>query len=661
MLIKHKDCHVSYINGILSLENGRLKRVIDFSSGLPRTTSFINTKNGFEFASSDGQNPDIALDGLTHWEDIKFQIQSADAQVIEAGIFDGEHICVEIVLFESHQHLRIRRLYMLYPNLPVISSQYAVTSGVTPGVFWNDRVKVHHASRNYPPHENRVEGITLTDTVEPCRAVEFRAITDIYNEQVIERKNEGSKVFGNILLCSNESRNNGLFILQEAPTSGERRDQEAYDFRFDGKFISSCGSGFCPWDYQEGYEMVGFRHTTGLFEKDFELPLKEYQEVRFPDCGYQVMANPWAINDFPSRVNEKFLINEIWAASKLGATEYQIDDGWQAKRVLTLMNKCNEFPKLDDWKVHPELLPNGLRPLVDVARKAGVELALWVAPSFTREYRDWREFADMLFGFYEKYNIKIFKIDSVRLRSREAYENFHDMIHSLRERSNGDIMFNFDTTNGQRTGYFTFLEYGNVFLENRYVNRAWGLGYHPESTLHNIWQLSRYTRLQKFQVEIPDPDSIEPEFYSNNEIHRSLPNVYPPEYWAAVAMFANPLLWLGASEVSDANAIAFRSVIDLHLTHRDEIFRGIIRPIGNQPDGKSITGFQSHNGDCGYVILFREIDGPAETEIQLWQLQDSNTILESLSDDSSPVNIWNGRFNVYIPQPASFRLYKYKR
>jgi alpha-galactosidase len=662
MELQHKDCVVSFENKCLTLENSYLKRVVDFSEGLPKTTSFINQKTGIEFIHAEVAVTDIALCGLTHWDNIEFQIESTDVKLVQDGIFDSEHLCVEVVLYEPGQRLRIRRLYMLYPELPVTSAQYAVTSGVTPGVFWNDRVKVHHARRNYPPQENRVEGLTLADSFKPYRAVEFRAITDFYNEQVIERDAGGVEAVGNILLCGDFSRENGLFILQEAPTSGERRDQEPYDFRFDGNFVASCGSGFCPWDYQEDHEMLGFRHTVGFFEGDFEMSLKKYQQVRFPDCDYQVMANPWAVHDFPSRVTEQFLIDEIRAAAKLGATEYQIDDGWQVKRVLTVMNAYNEYPELKDWSVHPELLPDGLQPLVDVANEVGIELALWVAPTFTREYRDWREFADMLMDFYEKYNIKIFKIDSVRLRSREAYENFYNMIHSLRERSNGDIVFNFDTTNGQRTGYFTFLEYGNIFLENRYVNRQGGLGYHPESTLHNAWQLSRYSRLQKFQVEIADPGTIRHEFYEHSEIHRSAPDVYPPEYWAAVAMFANPLLWLGPSEISSGTMQTYRKVIDLHLAHRDEIFKGIICPIGTPPDGKSITGFQSHNTgtNTGYVIVYRELDAPASADIELKFLVDSKVVFESVSDASAPITIeQGGKVKFELPEPASFRLYRY--
>ncbi len=657
MRLEHKDCFVVFEDNKLTLENANLKRIVDFSTGLPVTTSLVNKQNGFEYIAGNTIDKDIALDGLTHWENIEFQIESSNSEIIEGGIFDSEHLKTEIVLYEPRQRLRIRRFYMLYPGLPVISSQYAVSSGVTPGVYWNARVKEQHARREYPPHENRVDGLTLVDTVSPYRAVEFKAITDFYNDQVIEHEISGSDAFGNILLCGDELRQNGLFILQEAPTSGERRDQDPYDFRFAGKFIASCGCGFCPWDYQENHEMTGFRHTIGFFQGDFEQPLKKYQQVRFPDCDYQVMANPWAVEDFPSRVSEKFLLDEIHAAARLGATEYQIDDGWQKTRVLTVMNAFNEYPELSDWDVHPELLPNGLQPLVDAAKAAGIELALWVAPTFTREYRDWREFSDMLYGFYEQFNIKIFKIDSVRLRSREAYENFHNMIHSLRERSGGDIVFNFDTTNGQRTGYFTFLEYGNVFLENRYVNRQWGLGYHPESTLHNIWQLSRYSRLQKFQVEVPDPGRINRDFYVNSEIHRSAPDVYPPEYWAAVAMFANPLLWLGASELSPETMFVYRRIIDLHLAHRDEIFKGIICPIGDQPDGKSITGFQSRNGDSGYVIVYRELDAPAEAELKLCGLDDF--VLESVSDTSSAITGQGGVFKVNLPEPASFRMYKY--
>jgi len=92
-----------------------------------------------------------------------------------------------------------------------------------------------------------------------------------------------------------------------------------------------------------------------------------------------------------------------------------------------------------------------------------------------------------------------------------------------------------------------FLEYGNIFLENRYVYGS-GIGYHPEDTLNNLWTLSQYVRTQTLQIEIPAHEAVNNDFYiDRNQIQ---PDLYSAEYWAAIALFANPLLWFAPSVIS---------------------------------------------------------------------------------------------------------------
>lgn len=349
-------------------------------------------------------------------------------------------------------------------------------------------------------------------------------------------------------------------------------------------------------------------------------------------------------------------MNELKAAGEIHATHYQIDDGWQKGRALQELSLNNRHIQREFWDISEEQLPNGLDNLVNFARKNNVETALWVAPSYNCEYRDWQDFSEILFDFYKKYNIKMFKIDAVKIRTKEAEDNLEMIFKTLRERSNGEIFFNHDTTNGQRPGYFMFLEYGNIFLENRYLHRKAKLPYHPESTLKNLWNLAKYVRPQVLQIEVPNPHIIDYSAYEENQLFA--PDVYPPEYWFAIAMFANPLMWLAPSQLPENIKKTFRELIDLHLKFRQQIFEGEVYPIGNEPDGKSITGFISINADGtkGFILLFRELEAAESAKFDI-PFINGEISFEKIAGQDGHINYSeSGGAEVKIEKPASFIL-----
>ena len=241
-----------------------------------------------------------------------------------------------------------------------------------------------------------------------------------------------------------------------------------------------------------------------------------------------------------------------------------------------------------------------------------MELALWCAPSSNVEFRDWEAFREFLLDFHRRWNFRFFKIDGVKIRTCEAERNLETLLRSVREATGGLVYFNLDTTAGQRPGYFRMVEYGNIFLENRYVCHEWGLGYHPEKTLRSLWQLARVMRPQLLQVEIPSPSDIRRSFYEKKGM--SQPDLYPVEYWAAIALFANPLLWFAPSTVPEEIRSRIRPLLELWRRNRDTILGGEIYPVGAAPDGKALTGLVSTGG---WLIAFRELGAPEAGEFRL--------------------------------------------
>ena len=77
-----------------------------------------------------------------------------------------------------------------------------------------------------------------------------------------------------------------------------------------------------------------------------------------------LIFNSWGCINI--HVNEANLLRAETLAAKVGTELFVIDDGWQHA--------------LGDWTPDPEKFPNGLGPVIESARKLGMEFGLWVEP-----------------------------------------------------------------------------------------------------------------------------------------------------------------------------------------------------------------------------------------------------------------------------------------
>ncbi|MBR2374509.1 MAG: hypothetical protein IKA87_09810, partial [Lentisphaeria bacterium] len=417
---------------------------------------------------------------------------------------------------------------------------------------------------------------------------------------------------GNLLFCEDEN-GQGFMILQEAPPSTERREIEPYDFRKTDKGdIISSGWGVTPAEVGHEETFVSYRNAVGIYHNAAEKDklLKDYCRTRF-NYGkerYGIVCNAWGCGNFGQRITPEFLDAEVRAAAECGADSYQVDDNWQNGTLGDLCYRAKDVVLRQFWGINPEKVKDGsFDSLVETARQSGIELALWIAPSFSKEFRDHREFADLILDFHRRYGFDLFKIDGALFSSYRAEQNFEKLLRTVRSETNNRIFCNLDVTAGMRGGYFKLLEYGNLFLENRYACHMWGLGYHPVRTLRNVWNLAKYVRLQYLQIEVPYFGDVRDEFYiSRNEID---PNVYSWDYWFAIAFFANPLLWFAPSSLKREDRAAAAVMTALHKKYREEIFAGTISPVGDEPGADSLSGLVSRlNGRDEFMVLFRGHD-----------------------------------------------------
>ena len=654
-MLNYSYCDISFewqeAAQLLTIANCRLQRIIDFSAGLPRTRLF--TVNGIT-VTEDNESFDFRLAGFPAPGDEIFPTayEVENVEFAQLALPDGDGAQVTVTIFEKDLEQRLQFSYILYKNLPVMALQTKIVSEVTPMLFYHPR----HTAENYHYNDKFIGTLTICDQLTlkdftPQKSVEFQLRTDYNDEPVLEHPIQKDElVYGNILLAGNPSGAK-FFYLQEAQPSTERRGNEPGDFVIAGNRVSSLGSGIMPCDITPGRELLTNRTVCGLaVDGDAEKLIKEYLYARQPETlkvAGQITVNPWGCGRFPKLVSEDFLKKEIAAAASLHADTYQIDDGYEHGLLVDLQVRNHKLSR-DFWKTRRDLLPEDFTPLVKLAAENNIKLSLWFAPSCNREYRDWRESADILLEHLQKNNFDSFKLDAVVLNSYTAEENFGKLLKTLYDESNGIITVNLDVTSGTRGGLFKFAEYGLLFLENRYCCHRWPRHpYHPENTLDNLWNLAKYTRIQNLQIEVPNPGDCLNEAYEAKNM--TLPTTYPAGYWAMIPLFASPLLWMAPSQVSEKDANAIGEVMQMYRQYRAEWKNALIAPVGSRPDGAAISGFYA---DSGYLLVFREANAPAQGKLDLPEYEQAELIYSTANVEL------DNKGNVTFDKPCSAALYR---
>ena len=610
-----RDCFAEWDENTLVFGNHGFKRTLLFTEQSSHTAELTDGK-GTKLAAENVSHIDCVLyDMYADAADARnWNVESISAREQIDLPFEGDHLAVSVVMTEQNSRTRLVREFFIYPGLAMFGVRNRITLRVLPSGFINARNSLR---KNYGLNGDSCD-LPVMDTFHPAdgfkvkRTVEFAGHTDVQDMPVLEHEVHGEKEFsGNLLYCENDSET-GFMILQEAPPSSERREYQNYDFSLTSHDdLRSLCWGIIPGELELDREYVSYRNAIGIYHSQEEAQwlLKRYLRTRYDygtlRCG--IVANAWGCGRFPALVSKEFLKEEVVGAANCGADYYQVDDHWQNGlfRDITVKNKAIDLK--DYWSISPERLGNDrFDSLCQLAKEKGIELALWIAPSGNLAYRDFEEFAELILNFYRQYNFRLFKIDGAYFSSYDAGQKFTRMLQIVREKSNKEVFFNLDVTAGMRGGYFMLLDQGNLFLENRYLFA--GIGYHPERTLRNVWNLAKYTRLQSLQIEIPYPGDIQPEFYE--EKGECCPDVYPWDYWMAVAFFGNPLLWFAPSLVPAEQQAICRRMMELHKQYRDQIFACEIFPLGDAPTGSSLTALaaKDESGITQFLALYREKD-----------------------------------------------------
>lgn len=515
-------------------------------------------------------------------------------------------------------------LHAVYPEYEVLRSMRVYDNA--PGIEWRLSVKGVNTLFPVPAVSDKglIEAPALLNGNAPyyfflplalphftIKTASFHEATDHHSNPVSVRAGlpyrKPGFFKGSVLVAENNAARHVHLLVKLSPLQEAQSIYAGFDFSadFSGIKAHSPGIGLSAGDdaWQEAYPVFSVmyaeneEHALNAYKR-YELSVHRY----IPQSDNTFTMNTWGDRNRDSRINEEFILDELDAAARLGITHYQIDDGWQKgvsnnSAVKTGHVRWDDW-KETDWEVNPSRFPNGLDNVKRKAASLGIGLGLWFNPSKNNNYAAWERDRDILLRLHREHGISWIKIDGMLIGNKQSENRVCRMLQGARERSDG-LQFNMDVTAGKRGGYFFFNHLGNIFLENRYTD--WG-NYYPHLTLRNVWILSKYVPIQRFQIEWLNKWRNEGKYPARDPLR---PRDIPFDYQFAVTMMGQPLAWMEATALPD-EAFSVTSLIDLWKEERSEMQRGIIHPLGEMPDGYRFTGFVSYAQNKTYVLLFRE-------------------------------------------------------
>lgn len=603
---------------------------------------------------------DTPLNGTYHSKEVKETAIHPNYLAVEVNVSLGT--------------LTVKKVYRVYEDSPVIACDIYLKGSTDLAL---DAKTINAADRKNIEFAEDMKSQQMTAILDQIKLdgfhwqtkiVEFFDVTD-WNNNLIQERNiipyRKTNYKGNLLVAHNNENNKGFFFLKEAPTSSVQLAYQGYDFTTDFGHFTMSGLGLTAKDIKAEEWTKAYSSVIGVYsggELQQLTALRNYQKnIRklLPQRDEMVMMNTWGDRSQDSKVNEKFSLLEVEKAAELGVSHFQIDDGWQIGKspnsALAKGSFKNIWDNPDYWKPDPAKYPRGLHPIVKRGKELGIEICLWFNPSVQNDYADWEKDVNALVSLYKEYGIRTFKIDGLAIPTKQSEINLRRLFDSVLEQTNNEVVFNLDATAGRRAGYYTFNEYGNVFLENRYTD--WQ-NYYPYWTLRNLWALSKYVPAEKLQIEFlnkwRNADKYGKDIFA--------PNNHSFEYLFATTMAGQPLAWFEGTGLP-REALKIKELIKTYRKIQHDFHTGTILPIGDEPSGRSWTGFQSLKGNQGYFIFYRENTTEAVGSMKTWLPAGTKVKCTPVLGNGKIINTTiakNGSIEVTLPKINDFVMYRYE-
>jgi alpha-galactosidase len=679
-----KDCYYQFSDGLLRIGNSVIERQIRFYNNCPVTTGIRNKKTGYGWGYEKGQG--MAMFNIPIFEFSRCFLQVRADVSNNEGL--SEDFLVVQVLFEG-EDATVKLQFQVFPELPFITS-YILVKGSGVEV---DHGPVHEEifdgiSQDKPaseapkgiqlPDVDAIDAFSISNAHLKLESVRLFDVTDKY-DNLVEKSEEllfvsNFRVFsGNMFVVKAYLDDEELMVVKEGPTEFGSLNRKDGELRIRPKSaLQLVGSGI---DYEHLDEneftlcygcTIGVGSLGSLKRQYKRLYGKVYTGGRLNDLF--IMSNTWGDRSQDTAISESFIKKELETAKCLGVDVVQIDDGWQegitgnsalVKGGVWEGGYYDFNPEF--WKVNTKKFPNGLEAIAEYANDNSIELGLWFSPDAARDYENWQKDVETLVDLYEKYNIRHFKLDGLRILNKRCERNIVKFLAKVSARTGNNVTFNVDVTAGVRLGYLYYKQFGTIFVENRYTD--W-VNYYPHTTLKNLWCLSELFPSRRFQFEVLN-NRRNVDKYGNDLL---APKNYSIDYIFATTMVANPLMWMEMCNLSEEDKEVLAKVISVYKRERKAMYVCEVLPIGDMPDGASFTGFQLKLNDTeGYFLFFREHNSESEYEYRVHDVSSKALKCEVLYSNAdvnkvhiSSVVSASNRLTVGLPEMRSFAFVKYR-
>lgn len=664
---QYLDCRAEWDGGSLLIRNQRIERRWKIQKGLTYNQSLRDLTTGKEklLAASDAPSPspEFAVQG----EPLSVTVTAEEWQPVVV-----ENISLKVSVKAEYRSYTLITCFKIYPDTPAITSWLEIEGRTPPPAETSSR-KDHYGVEDQKSrveqttdlnesfqleHVHRQLGVvTLMDHTDDKDNLAQVAISLLTNPS-------RDLVSGALFHLEDQFTKEGIIFLKEAPLPYARPVKSRHDLAWSARQFTFTGLGAGGGAPRRSYPFTTILYTGGAGGRiralhDYQRRFRAYD----PRADEKVWHCTWGDRNRDGRVSEAFLSAELSRLIEIGMDHLYFTDGWQKypskNSVIPGGIWENQWAQPDYWDANPTRFPNGLEPLVERARAHGVQVGMWHNPDKTNDYANWEKDVGAILTKRRRYGITNVKFDGVAFFTKQGEDNLLKAMHGVAQGSGGKVAIEIDVTTGLRTGYFSAMQYGFLFLENRYTDLR---RYYPHCTLRNLWQLAHYVDPRRLRVEFLNNERRR-ELYPNDPL---APYQYGFDYVFAVTMFANPLAWFEVTGLSERQAQTLKAMLAVNRRHRQRIHEGNIFPVGAEPSGFDWTGFQSQvpGAKDGYLLVFRELNEQPSGTFTLHLLEPGAYRFERLAGqgESFTARIGKGRqVNISLPKTLSFVLYRYEQ
>lgn len=654
--LKLREAHAYTRNDELIVTTGRVERVWKLTKHGLATQSFRDVSMGQgwcgAYGGCDWQMPEGEDTGPA-------TLVSLEADVSDDEGFTREHVRVAATFRYAEQGLEVRMEIWAYPMASGFRTQLSAK-------LLEGAEVAEPSGLQGGPEDGCVDRLPVVGAANRRRWFGYYNATQVRNdthqhilkEEVVEHALMGTESCHWASAACVEDDAGGIALIKESHKCVNQSGYVGGGFFVDEQDGLQCTGWGLRYgdlkvdDFTQGWATWSVLWVGGDHER--EQSIKRFDRDRFPidpARDIYIQANTWGSTDngrdARRAAGPESVLKELEVCSEMGIDVLQIDDGWQVPPG------CETWDPGDNgWHPHPEHYPDGWGPVRERAAALGVKLGLWAAAEPVG--------LEELQANYEQGGFVQFKLDFAVLRRKEQIDELMNKVRRFIKQTGHKVRVNWDVTeNPARYGYFFAREYGCIYLENRKPVRPLSVIYRPHTVLRDLWQLSRYLNLNRFQCSIQNVERVLPRW--------SDANLHSHSYATAIALMGIPLFFQETKYYSDDAKAEIRELLKIYKAHRDALYAGLVGPIGDCPDNASWTGFQCQCDDGfsdseGYLMLFRErCNAEPQASIKLRGLKHGTITLENLVTGETHVQQLgpDQTISMTIPQAPGFAFLRY--